>query len=99
MPILVGETSDSSSLIELAKKATVLLSTAGPYRSCGTPIVLACIEAGTHYADITGELPELLYSQKAQAGQLTAELSQVFSYKSKLDLCLFVLCNIWTYLA
>ena len=34
-----------------------LLSAAGPYSILGERVMTACIESGTHYVDITGEVP------------------------------------------
>ena len=34
----------------------MLATTVGPYRRYGLPVVEACAEAGTHYADLTGEV-------------------------------------------
>ncbi|KAF2119729.1 Saccharopine dehydrogenase-domain-containing protein [Lophiotrema nucula] len=40
----------------LAKKTKVLMTTLGPYAKYGEPVVKACVEAGTHYLDVTGEI-------------------------------------------
>ena len=40
-------------------QATILLNCVGPYRFYGEQVVKACVEAGTHYLDITGE-PEFI---------------------------------------
>ncbi len=55
-PLLVADTSDPHSLSELAGAARVLATTVGPYRRYGLPVVEACARAGTHYADLTGEV-------------------------------------------
>jgi short subunit dehydrogenase-like uncharacterized protein len=34
----------------------VLLSTVGPFTLNGEPVVRACVQQGTHYCDITGEM-------------------------------------------
>ena len=34
----------------------MLATTVGPYRRYGLPVVEACASAGTHYADLTGEV-------------------------------------------
>ena len=41
---------------ELAASTRVLATTVGPYRRYGIPVVEACARAGTHYADLTGEV-------------------------------------------
>lgn len=39
----------------MARRTHVVVSTAGPYMLCGTPVVGACVAAGTDYVDINGE--------------------------------------------
>lgn len=56
-PVLVADTSDASSLAAMAGSARVVVSTVGPYLRHGLPVVEACARAGTHYADLTGEVP------------------------------------------
>lgn len=46
---------DASAPEELAQRAKVVVTTVGPYAKYGLPLVKACAEAGTHYADLTGE--------------------------------------------
>ena len=55
-PLLVADTSDERSLSELAGTVRVLATTVGPYRRYGLGVVEACATAGTHYADLTGEV-------------------------------------------
>ncbi|KAF7504064.1 hypothetical protein GJ744_002829 [Endocarpon pusillum] len=59
-------------LNDLAKKTRVVLNCIGPYHLYSTPVVAACAENGTHYLDVTGEIPwvrEMLqkYHDKAKA--------------------------------
>ncbi len=54
-PTIVCDSSDGASVRNLAERTRVLLTTVGPYARSGTPIVDACVAAGTHYTDITGE--------------------------------------------
>jgi len=54
--IAVADAHDPASLSVLARGTRVVASTVGPYASHGTPLVAACVEAGTHYADLTGEV-------------------------------------------
>ncbi|WP_342626057.1 saccharopine dehydrogenase family protein [Cellulomonas flavigena] len=56
-PLLTADTGDDASLRALARSARVLVSTVGPYLRHGLPVVEACARAGTHYADLTGEVP------------------------------------------
>jgi short subunit dehydrogenase-like uncharacterized protein len=56
-PLVVADTSDAGSVRELATSTTAVATTVGPYSRYGLPIVEACAAAGTHYADLTGEVP------------------------------------------
>jgi short subunit dehydrogenase-like uncharacterized protein len=55
-PLTVADSSDAAAMAELARSAAVVVSTVGPYRRYGFPLVEACAGAGTHYADLTGEV-------------------------------------------
>ena len=55
-PLLVADSADPVSLAALARAARVVVSTVGPYRARGLALVQACAEAGTDYADLTGEV-------------------------------------------
>jgi short subunit dehydrogenase-like uncharacterized protein len=55
-PLTVADSSDGAAMGELARAAGVVVSTVGPYRRYGFPLVEACAAAGTHYADLSGEL-------------------------------------------
>ena len=55
--IVVAAADDIQALDELAANASVVLSTAGPFALYGSALVAACVKAGTHYVDITGETP------------------------------------------
>jgi short subunit dehydrogenase-like uncharacterized protein len=55
-PVLEADSGDVSSLAALAASTRVLVTTVGPYARYGLPVVEACARAGTHYADLTGEV-------------------------------------------
>ena len=55
-PIEVADAADEARLGDLAAATKVLVSTVGPYAEYGLPLVAACAAAGTHYADLTGEV-------------------------------------------
>ena len=55
-PRLVADTGDAASLERLARSTRVVATTVGPYLRYGLPLVQACAEAGTDYADLTGEV-------------------------------------------
>lgn len=56
LPILIADSADPGSLARLAQQSNVICTTVGPYAKYGTPLVAACVEAGTHYCDLTGEV-------------------------------------------
>jgi short subunit dehydrogenase-like uncharacterized protein len=55
-PLLAADADDERSLRELAGAARVVGTTVGPYRRYGLALLEACARAGTHYADLTGEV-------------------------------------------
>lgn len=55
--ILTADVGDPESLAAMARRATVVLDLVGPYTLYGTPVIEACVAAGTHYVDLTGEMP------------------------------------------
>jgi short subunit dehydrogenase-like uncharacterized protein len=55
-PLLTADSSDREALDRLARATRAVATTVGPYRRRGLPLVEACAKAGTHYADLTGEV-------------------------------------------
>ncbi|WP_346618576.1 saccharopine dehydrogenase NADP-binding domain-containing protein [Blastococcus montanus] len=55
-PLIEADSTDPDSLRALAGSTRVLATTVGPYARYGLPVVEACARAGTHYADLTGEV-------------------------------------------
>ncbi|MGW0183828.1 saccharopine dehydrogenase family protein, partial [Nocardia sp. NPDC003345] len=53
--LIVADTTDQESMDALAARTTAVITTVGPYLRYGMPLVAACAQAGTHYADLTGE--------------------------------------------
>ncbi|AYF73498.1 enoyl-ACP reductase [Nocardia yunnanensis] len=54
-PLVQADSNDQASLDALAARTKVVVTTVGPYLRYGFPLVQACAENGTHYADLTGE--------------------------------------------
>lgn len=63
IPVVIADISDDESLVNMAKRAKLIINCVGPYRFYGEAVVKACIEAGTHHIDVSGE-PE--YMEKMQ---------------------------------
>ena len=55
-PVLTADSADPAALAELAGSTRAVVTTVGPYARYGLPLVEACARAGTHYADLTGEV-------------------------------------------
>jgi short subunit dehydrogenase-like uncharacterized protein len=55
LPLLRADATDARSLAALVEQARVVISTVGPYQLHGEPLVRACADAGTDYADLCGE--------------------------------------------
>jgi short subunit dehydrogenase-like uncharacterized protein len=55
-PLLVADSQDTAALAAIAQRARVVATTVGPYQKYGIPLVEACARAGTHYADLAGEI-------------------------------------------
>ena len=56
LPTRVASLSASTRLREILDGVTAVLHCAGPFVHTGPPMVEACLDTGTHYLDITGEI-------------------------------------------
>lgn len=72
VPIILADTTDPQSLLEMCKRCRLIISVVGPYRFFGEPLVKACVEAGTHYVDISGE-PQFLESMQLKYNDLAKD--------------------------
>ncbi|RKQ90652.1 short subunit dehydrogenase-like uncharacterized protein [Solirubrobacter pauli] len=68
-PLIVADADDPA---ELACSARVVCTTVGPYRKGGMKLVDACVEAGTAYCDLTGEI---LFAHEAVTRHAAARAS------------------------
>lgn len=72
--IIEADAGSPASLVTMAARTQVVVTTVGPYTRYGLPLVAACVEAGTDYADLTGETPfirasvDQFHTQAAHAG-------------------------------
>ena len=71
MPWAAFDLADAAALRHRLRDVKVLLNCAGPFSRTADPLVAACLEAGTHYVDITGEIAvfERIAAQNAAARQ------------------------------
>lgn len=54
-PLVVADAEDPASIRAMCDRATVMLTTVGPYQLYGSDLVAACAETGTAYVDLCGE--------------------------------------------
>jgi short subunit dehydrogenase-like uncharacterized protein len=76
-PLVVADSGDPAALAELAGRARAVATTVGPYRRYGTALVDACAAAGTHYADLAGEvlfMRDAIDRLHARAGETGARI-------------------------
>jgi short subunit dehydrogenase-like uncharacterized protein len=57
LSILVADGHDEASLDALVPKTRVICTTVGPFGKHGRKLAASCARHGTHYCDITGEVP------------------------------------------
>jgi len=55
-PLVAADSLDPAAMARLAASTRAVATTVGPYQQYGLPLVDACADAGTHYADLTGEV-------------------------------------------
>ncbi len=56
LDLIVADSFDKRALAALAARTRVVVTTVGPYALYGSDLVAACVEAGTHYCDLAGEV-------------------------------------------
>jgi short subunit dehydrogenase-like uncharacterized protein len=54
---IAADVGDPDSLAAMAARTHVVLDLVGPYTLYGTPVIEACVANGSHYVDLTGEIP------------------------------------------
>ena len=57
VPVLIADALDPAAIGALAQRTKVICTTVGPYATYGSAVVAACAAHGTHYCDLTGEVP------------------------------------------
>ena len=56
LTLLTADAADEAALKALCDQTKVMVSTVGPYALYGEPLVKTCVETGTDYCDLTGEV-------------------------------------------
>ena len=82
---IVADVHDPASLAAMAARTRVVLDLVGPYTLYGEPVIEACVAAGTHYMDLTGEMPfarRILDGFHERAAEAGAKLVQVSGFEA-----------------
>ncbi|MGE0868611.1 MAG: trans-acting enoyl reductase family protein [Kofleriaceae bacterium] len=85
VPVLVGDALDPAQMAAIATRSKVVCSAAGPYAKYGSELVAACVAAGTHYCDLTGEVPwmrRMIDAHHARAGETGARIVHTCGFDS-----------------
>ena len=56
IPVIIANSNDIDSLNELTKSTKVVCTTVGPYAIYGSKLVSSCVNHGTDYCDLSGEV-------------------------------------------
>jgi len=82
---IVADVGDPPSLAAMAARTRVVLDLVGPYTLYGEPVIEACVAAGTHYMDLTGEMPfarRTIDAFDERAAQSGAKVVQVSGFEA-----------------
>ena len=85
LPTIVADSFDTEALRSLANRTRVVLTTVGPYALYGSDLVAACVEAGTHYCDLAGEvhwIREMIDSHQSRAKETGARIVHCCGFDS-----------------
>lgn len=55
LPLVVADSGDQQSIDSMVQRASIILTTVGPYQLYGSELLAACASAGTDYVDLCGE--------------------------------------------
>ncbi|MDG5489796.1 saccharopine dehydrogenase NADP-binding domain-containing protein [Sphingomonas sp. BGYR3] len=55
LPLIAANADDPAALKAMVARASVVITTVGPYQLYGEPLLAACADAGTAYVDLCGE--------------------------------------------
>ncbi len=69
--LVTADADDPASLRAMAERATVVISTVGPYQLYGSDLVAACAASGTGYVDLCGEPAWMRHMIDAHEGEAT----------------------------
>ena len=85
LELILADSFDYEALAALASRTKVVLTTVGPYALYGSDLVAACVEAGTHYCDLAGEvhwIRKMIDHHQARAQQTGARIVHCCGFDS-----------------
>lgn len=85
LEIIVADSADGAALDALAQQTRVVLSTVGPYALYGSELVRACVDAGTDYCDLAGEVQwirKMIDTHQERAAQTGARIVHCCGFDS-----------------
>ena len=85
LPVIVADAASAADLRALCAQTRVVVSTVGPYAFYGEPLIKACVENGTDYCDLTGEVQwihQMVSRYEAQARQSGARIVHCCGFDS-----------------
>jgi len=83
--ILIGDSHDRAFLDAMTARASVVVSTVGPFALYGTELLEACVGNGTHYCDLTGEVQwmrAMIDAHQAEAQETGARIVHACGHDS-----------------
>jgi short subunit dehydrogenase-like uncharacterized protein len=85
LDVIVADSTDRPALASLARQTRVVLSTVGPYALYGSELVAACVDAGTDYCDLAGEVQwirRMIDAHQERAAQTGARIVHCCGFDS-----------------
>ncbi|MGB5489931.1 MAG: saccharopine dehydrogenase NADP-binding domain-containing protein [Woeseiaceae bacterium] len=82
---IVADSFDADTLSDMASRTRVVLTTVGPYALYGSALVEACVENGTHYCDLAGEVQwirKMIDQHQQRAAQTGARIVHCCGFDS-----------------
>ncbi len=85
LELIVADSFDKNALQSLARRTKVVLTTVGPYALYGSDLVEACVDTGTHYCDLAGEVQwirKMIDTHQQRAEQTGAKIVNCCGFDS-----------------
>jgi len=79
------DVADAASVGRLAERTRVVVNFAGPFARLAPPVIAACVAAGTHYIDVTGEIgfvARMIAEHHERARERGAKIVQVAGFEA-----------------